>query len=137
MSNILTPLHGADATSDADKAGATKRRRSLPSTARFEIDRGSAPLAVAFDLGTLEWKQHRSSKGKAGTQPVPKGCTLAAALAMCGFNATHISFEGSFLGILAAFDKAGTTETYVGEGKGAIDGWWYAHYFTILHPISF
>ena len=81
MSNILTPLHGADATSDADKAGATKRRRSLPSTARFEIDRGSAPLAVAFDLGTLEWKQHRSSKGKAGTQPVPKGCTLAAALA--------------------------------------------------------
>jgi hypothetical protein len=61
--------------------------------------------------------------------------TLAATLAMCGFNATHISFEGSFLGILAAFDKAGTTETYIGEGKGAIDGWWYAHYFTILHPI--
>jgi hypothetical protein len=56
--------------------------------------------------------------------------TLAAALAVCGFNAAHISFEGSFLGISAAFDKAGTMETYIGEGKGAIDGWWYVHYFT-------
>jgi hypothetical protein len=60
--------------------------------------------------------------------------TLAAALAVCGFNAAHLIFEGLFLGILAAFDKAGTMDTYIGEGKGAFDGWWcvYCSCITVL-----
>jgi hypothetical protein len=54
--------------------------------------------------------------------------TLAAALLVCGWNTAHISFEGIVLDILAAFDKAGTMDTYIGEGKGAVDGWWCVYY---------
>ena len=54
--------------------------------------------------------------------------TLAAVLAVCGFNAAQVIFEFTFLGISAAFDKAGTMETYIGEGKGTIDGWWCVCY---------
>ena len=57
--------------------------------------------------------------------------TLAAALLVCGWNTAHISFEGIVLDILAAFDKAGTMNTYIGEGKGAVDGWWCVYYYCI------
>jgi hypothetical protein len=57
--------------------------------------------------------------------------TLAAALTVCGWNAAHVGFELIFLAISAAFDKAGTIVTYLGEGKGFIDGWWYVYCYCI------
>jgi hypothetical protein len=52
--------------------------------------------------------------------------TLAATLAVCGWNAAQLGFEWVFLTISAAFDKAGTLDTYIGEGNSFADGWWYA-----------
>ncbi len=58
----------------ADGQAGPKRRRSLASSEPPATDGGPAPVAVTFDLGTLEWKQYQ------GTCSVPKGCSLASAL---------------------------------------------------------
>ena len=52
--------------------------------------------------------------------------TLTATLAVCGWNAAQLASEWIFLQISAAFDKARTLDSYIGEGNSFVDGWWCA-----------
>jgi hypothetical protein len=71
-SDLRTPVNQPRLDKVADGRAGAKRCK------RVELERAPAAVTVAFDLGSLEWKQHQDSRG--GSPPVPKGCSLAAAL---------------------------------------------------------
>jgi hypothetical protein len=50
--------------------------------------------------------------------------TLVATFVVCGYNAACLGFDNIFVGISAAFNKAKTIDTYLGEGGSYLDGWW-------------
>jgi hypothetical protein len=100
-------------------------------------------LVQDTNVGLVElWRLYRARKLKLPpanssgwnlTTAAGRG-TLVAALALCVIHVIFQCFEHIFLPISAAFDKAGTIETYIGEGNSPLDGWWYVYYLccTIL-----
>jgi hypothetical protein len=61
--------------------------------------------------------------------------TLVTALLLCGFNLADTGFRDIFLAMSTFWDKAGTLDTYIGEGNSSLDGWWYTYYFAFALPL--